>query len=67
MPEPETDVPDNADAAPDPSQKKPSPESDKLSAARMAGLGAPTATRFPGRNEPCLCGSGQKFKRCCGR
>jgi uncharacterized protein YecA (UPF0149 family) len=21
----------------------------------------------PGRNEPCLCGSGQKFKRCCGR
>ncbi len=21
----------------------------------------------PGRNEPCACGSGQKFKRCCGR
>jgi uncharacterized protein len=21
----------------------------------------------PGRNEPCLCGSGQKYKRCCGR
>jgi SEC-C motif-containing protein len=20
-----------------------------------------------GRNEPCLCGSGKKFKRCCGR
>lgn len=19
-----------------------------------------------GRNEPCLCGSGKKFKRCCG-
>jgi hypothetical protein len=21
----------------------------------------------PGRNEPCLCGSGKKFKKCCGR
>lgn len=20
----------------------------------------------PGRNEPCLCGSGRKFKKCCG-
>jgi hypothetical protein len=20
----------------------------------------------PGRNEPCLCGSGKKWKRCCG-
>ena len=20
-----------------------------------------------GRNEPCLCGSGKKFKKCCGR
>ncbi|MGH9364250.1 MAG: SEC-C metal-binding domain-containing protein, partial [Thermoanaerobaculia bacterium] len=20
----------------------------------------------PGRNEPCPCGSGKKFKRCCG-
>lgn len=20
-----------------------------------------------GRNDPCLCGSGQKFKKCCGR
>jgi hypothetical protein len=23
--------------------------------------------RKPGRNEPCPCGSGLKFKRCCGR
>ncbi len=22
-------------------------------------------TRSPGRNDPCLCGSGKKFKRCC--
>lgn len=21
----------------------------------------------PGRNEPCWCGSGQKYKKCCGR
>jgi uncharacterized protein YchJ len=20
----------------------------------------------PGRNEPCFCGSGKKFKKCCG-
>ena len=20
----------------------------------------------PGRNDPCLCGSGRKFKKCCG-
>jgi len=24
-------------------------------------------TKKPGRNEPCLCGSGQKYKKCCGR
>lgn len=23
--------------------------------------------RKPGRNEPCLCGSGKKFKKCCGK
>ena len=21
---------------------------------------------IPGRNDPCPCGSGQKFKKCCG-
>ncbi|HEV2608487.1 MAG TPA: SEC-C metal-binding domain-containing protein, partial [Xanthomonadaceae bacterium] len=20
----------------------------------------------PGRNDPCLCGTGRKFKKCCG-
>lgn len=25
-----------------------------------------TSTRKPGRNDPCPCGSGKKFKRCCG-
>lgn len=25
------------------------------------------ATKKPGRNDPCPCGSGNKFKKCCGR
>jgi SEC-C motif-containing protein len=31
--------------------------------------GAPPARRAeaPGRNDPCPCGSGMKYKRCCGR
>ncbi len=41
----------------------------------QAGVGPPVALPSPapqtiprvGRNEPCPCGSGQKFKRCCGR
>ena len=30
---------------------------------------APTvrAAQAPGRNDPCPCGSGQKYKRCCGK
>jgi uncharacterized protein len=27
----------------------------------------PTRPAKTGRNDPCPCGSGQKFKRCCGR
>jgi hypothetical protein len=26
----------------------------------------PPQTPLPGRNDPCYCGSGQKYKRCCG-
>lgn len=25
------------------------------------------AEREPGRNDPCPCGSGRKFKKCCGK
>jgi len=25
------------------------------------------ADRPPGRNDPCPCGSGKKYKKCCGR
>jgi SEC-C motif len=27
---------------------------------------APRSARTPGRNDPCPCGSGRKYKRCCG-
>ncbi|MCL1088345.1 SEC-C domain-containing protein [Shewanella profunda] len=33
-------------------------------------LNKPKTTTFekkPNRNEPCACGSGQKFKKCCGK
>lgn len=30
------------------------------------GLGPLRAEPAPGRNEPCPCGSGRKYKRCCG-
>lgn len=35
----------------------------------QAGPPASPITRVagPGRNDPCPCGSGQKYKRCCGR
>lgn len=32
-----------------------------------ATVAAPRATRAPGRNDPCPCGSGLKHKKCCGR
>jgi hypothetical protein len=34
---------------------------------RVAPLPLPPVGRRVGRNEPCPCGSGLKFKRCCGR
>jgi preprotein translocase subunit SecA len=37
--------------------------------ARMSGNGQPVAApkKLPGRNEPCWCGSGKKFKKCHGK
>ena len=34
----------------------------------LAGLVRPKAQKYeqlPGRNDPCACGSGKKFKKCC--
>ena len=28
---------------------------------------APTPTAKAGRNDPCPCGSGKKYKKCCGK
>ena len=25
------------------------------------------STKIPGRNDPCICGSGKKYKHCCGK
>jgi tetratricopeptide (TPR) repeat protein len=35
-------------------------------AAIMRGNSAPITRQKVGRNEPCPCGSGKKFKKCCG-
>ncbi|MDH3691987.1 MAG: UPF0149 family protein [Gammaproteobacteria bacterium] len=32
-----------------------------------AGGGEPAVSKKIGRNEPCPCGSGKKYKRCCGK
>lgn len=32
-----------------------------------AMLRAEPAPPLPGRNDPCECGSGRKFKKCCGK
>lgn len=41
---------------------------DLLHNAPRPTIPAPLAPRFPnvGRNDPCPCGSGKKFKKCCG-
>lgn len=37
-----------------------------LCAHHAAGYPDPAkAVKRPGRNDPCTCGSGQKFKKCC--
>ncbi len=38
-----------------------------LRAAVADALGGVVAPEAPGRNDPCPCGSGAKYKRCCGR
>jgi tetratricopeptide (TPR) repeat protein len=35
-------------------------------AATFRGTSAPVIRQKVGRNEPCTCGSGKKFKKCCG-
>ena len=45
-------------------------DADGLASLRAAlgdALSGVSAEPEPGRNDPCPCGSGQKYKRCCGR
>lgn len=37
-----------------------------LSTAVPVGASTPVAPRKQGRNQPCACGSGKKYKKCCG-
>jgi hypothetical protein len=32
----------------------------------LEGNGSPILSVKPGRNKPCVCGSGKKAKKCCG-
>jgi tetratricopeptide (TPR) repeat protein len=45
----------------------PGEESTRLSYATRARERGHTLTWPPGRNQPCWCASGQKYKKCCGR
>lgn len=40
---------------------------DKYSDDNSINLNLPVKSRKIGRNEPCPCGSGKKYKKCCGR
>ncbi|MGO8754318.1 MAG: DUF5672 family protein [Gallionellaceae bacterium] len=43
------------------------PEAKKLLALLVSPqTGVPPAQRTPGRNDPCPCGSGKRYKQCCG-
>ena len=53
-------VAENAPNEPDPSQLR------ARYAADVARDPARTITWPPGRNDPCWCGSGRKYKKCCG-
>ncbi len=38
-----------------------------ISDQKQGGTNAPVQTKKVGRNEPCPCGSGLKYKKCCGK
>ena len=67
-----TEVAEEVVAAPEPEpmfQHKEQPQQLSYSNEPEDLLGAPAqakAENKPGRNDPCPCGSGKKYKRCCG-
>ncbi|HFA50483.1 MAG TPA: hypothetical protein ENJ95_15835 [Bacteroidetes bacterium] len=53
---------------PDPAPQEEWPAPAEPPAAKLPPDLAPAKPKLPrkvGRNEPCICGSGKKFKRCC--
>ena len=68
-----TEVAEEVVAAPEPEpmfQHKEQPQQLSYSNEPEDLLGAPAqakAENKPGRNDPCPCGSGKKYKKCCGR
>ena len=67
-----TEVEEETVAAPEPEpmfQHKEQPQQLSYSSEAEELLGAPAqakAENKPGRNDPCPCGSGKKYKKCCG-
>ena len=67
-----TEVEEETVAAPEPEpmfQHKEQPQQLSYSSEAEELLGAPVqakAENKPGRNDPCPCGSGKKYKKCCG-
>jgi preprotein translocase subunit SecA len=66
------DLPPPTMSQPDPGQPAPEPIQDNLEVA--PAVEAPAERKLPirntkpvqGRNDPCACGSGKKYKNCCG-
>ena len=46
---------------------KPNPAEQSIRAASQAANQKGLGTMTVGRNEPCPCGSGKKYKKCCGK
>jgi len=47
--------------------KQPPPRDSQSTGVKKIATSTTGATKPPGRNDPCPCGSGRKFKNCCGR
>jgi hypothetical protein len=56
-----------SEAAEDVELRLDAPGLDALRTAVADALGGAVAADEPGRNDPCPCGSGAKYKKCCGR
>jgi preprotein translocase subunit SecA len=50
-----------------PERRRPAGRSDMASPAFATAAQGPSPSRKIGRNEPCICGSGKKYKKCCGK